>query len=265
MRHHAPRGCLRLGSADVSHKEWWRRLFDTTLYFELYEAQDTELALTQVSQLVTLLALRPHTRILDVGCGYGRHSVELARRGFDVTGVDISDVQLTRARERAAATGVAVDFHRLDGRALEFEAEFDAAVSMFLSFGFFETDAEHLAMLQGVSRSLKPGGRFLMDFWNREYEIQRFDRWQVDRTGEIFELEEWDFDYLQGRLNWTNHAFFPDGRHESWYHSIRAYTVVEMKTLFEQAGLHLDAVYGSLAGTPYSIESQASIFVATKP
>lgn len=245
--------------------EWWRRLFNSSLYFELYESQDTKLASAQVPQLLSLLALTPPARILDVGCGYGRHSVELARLGFDVTGVDISEVQLTRAKEKASAAEVSVDFRLGDARALEFEAEFDAAISMFLSFGFFETDAEHVAMLRGIAQALRPGGRFLMDFWNREYEIQRFDRWQVERTGEVFEFEEWDFDYLNGRLNWTNHAFFPDGRHESWYHSIRAFTVVEMKTLFERAGLRLDAVYGGLAGEPYSIESQASIFLATKP
>lgn len=245
--------------------EWWRRLFNSTLYFDLYESQDTELAKTQVPQLTARLGLVPPARVLDVGCGYGRHSVELARLGFQVTGVDISEVQLARAREKAQAAEVAVDFRLGDARALEFEREFDAAVSMFLSFGFFDTDAEHVSMLRGISRALRPGGRFLLDFWNREYEIQRFDRWQVERTGEVYEVEEWEFDYLKGRLNWTNHAFFPDGRHESWYHSIRAYTVVEMKTLFEHAGLHLDAVYGSLAGSPYSIESQAAIFVATKP
>jgi SAM-dependent methyltransferase len=245
--------------------EWWRRLFETTLYFELYEAQDVELAKTQVPQALALLDLTPPARILDVGCGYGRHSIELARLGFEVTGVDISEVQLGRAREKAQTVEVSVGFRQGDARTLEFEAEFDAAISMFLSFGFFETDAEHLAMLRGIARALRPGGRFLMDFWNREYEIQRFDRWQVERTGDVFELEEWDFDYLNGRLNWTNHAFFPDGRHESWYHSIRAYTVVEVKALFEQAGLRLDAVYGGLSGTPYSIESQAAIFLATKP
>lgn len=245
--------------------EWWRRLFNTTLYFELYAAQDTELARTQVPQLLTLVDLTPPARILDVGCGYGRHSVELARLGFEVTGVDISEVQLARARERALTAEVSVDYRLQDVRALPFESEFDAAISMFLSFGFFETEDEHLAMLRGVSQALRSGGRFLLDFWNREYEIQRFDRWQVERTGEVYEVEEWEFDYLRGRLNWTNHAFFPDGRHESWYHSIRAYTVVEVKSLLEQAGLLLDAVYGSLAGAPYSLESQAAIFVATKP
>ncbi|MGH2454300.1 MAG: SAM-dependent methyltransferase, partial [bacterium] len=168
--------------------EWWRRLFNSTLYFDLYESQDTELAKTQVPQLTALLGLAPPARVLDVGCGYGRHSVELARLGFQVTGVDISEVQLARAGEKAQAAEVAVDFRLGDARALEFEGEFNAAVSMFLSFGFFETDAEHVSMLRGISRALRPGGRFLLDFWNREYEIQRFDRWQVERTGEVYEV-----------------------------------------------------------------------------
>lgn len=244
--------------------EWWKRIFNTSLYFELYEAQDTELAKTQVEQVLALLDLSPPARILDVPCGYGRHSVELARRGFAVTGVDISEVQLDRAKEKAAAAEVSVDFHLTDARALSFEAEFDAAINMFLSFGLFETDEEHLAMLAGIGRALTPGGRFLMDFWNREHEIQAFDRWVVERTGDVFEVEEWEFDHLKGRLNWTNHALFTDGRRESWFHSIRAYTVVEMKQLFEQAGFQLDAVYGSLAGAPYSIDAEAAIFLATK-
>jgi SAM-dependent methyltransferase len=103
---------------------------------------------------------------------------------------------------------------------MEFEAEFDAALNLFLSFGYFETDDEHIAMLAGIARALRPGGRFLMEFWNREYEIRYFDQYQVERTGEVLEVEEWEFDHLRGRLNWTNTAFFPDGRRESWWHSI---------------------------------------------
>ncbi len=244
--------------------EWWQKLFNTTLYFELYEPADTELAKKQVGQLITLLDLQPPGRILDVPCGYGRHSIELAARGFEVTGVDASEVQLARAREKAAAAGVSVDLRRQDARALDFGAQFDVALNMFLSFGYFETDEEHLAMLAGITRALKPGGRFLMDFWNREHEIQTFDKRQVDRTGDVYEIEEWEFDHLRGRLNWTNHAFFPDGRHESWFQSIRAYTVVEVKTLLERAGLTLDAVYGGLDGRPYAIESEVTIFVATR-
>ena len=244
--------------------EWWKRLFETPLYFELYEAQDSKKAIREVSQAVALLSLSPPARILDVPCGYGRHAVELARRGFAVTGVDVAETQLNRAREKAAAAQARVDFRLEDARALDFEAEFDVVLNLFLSFGYFETDGEHVAMLAGIARALRPSGRFLMEFWNREYEIRYFDRFQVERTGDIVEVEEWEFDHLRGRLNWTNTAFFPDGRRESWWHSIRAYSVAEMLALFERAGLQVDAVYGGMDGQPYSIEAEAAIFLATK-
>lgn len=191
--------------------------------------------------------------------------MECGRRGFAVTGVDAAEMQLSRAREKAQAAGVSIDFRLQDARALDFEPEFDAALNLFLSFGYFQTDDEHVAMLAGIARALRPGGRFLMEFWNREYEIRYFDRYQVERSGDIVEVEEWEFDHLRGRLNWTNTAFFPDGRRESWWHSIRAYSVVEMVTLFERAGLRVDAVHGGMDGQPYSIEAEAAIFLATKP
>lgn len=244
--------------------DWWQRLFETPLYFELYETEDTKKAIREVAQAMALLDLAPPARVLDVPCGYGRHAVELARRGFTVTGVDVAETQLARAREKATAAGVAVDLRRQDARTMGFDAEFDAALNLFLSFGYFETDDEHVAMLAGIARALRPGGRFLMEFWNREYEIRYFDRYQVERTGDVVEVEEWEFDHLRGRLNWTNTAFFPDGRRESWWHSIRAYSVVEMRALFERAGLRVDGVYGGMDGRSYSIEAEAAVFLATR-
>jgi len=92
----------------MDNKEWWKHLFESPLYFELYEAEDTKKAVREVAQALTLLRLTPPGRILDVPCGYGRHSVECARRGFTVTGVDAAQTQLVRAREQARAAGVEV-------------------------------------------------------------------------------------------------------------------------------------------------------------
>ncbi|HEU5298507.1 MAG TPA: class I SAM-dependent methyltransferase [bacterium] len=245
--------------------EWWKQLFNSPIYFELYAAEDTKKAVKEVRDLLRLLDLQPPARVLDVPCGYGRHALELARRGFTVTGIDASPVQLARAREEAGKAGVAVDLREVDARELPFEGEFDLAINMFLSFGYFETDAEHLAMLAGIARALRPGGRFLMHLWNREYEIRYFDQYQVDRSGDVVEVEEWEFDHLRGRLNWKNTAFFPDGRRESWWHSIRAYTIAELRGLLERAGLRLEAVYGGLGGEPYSIESEESVLIAERP
>ena len=117
-----------------------------------------------------------------------------------------------------------------------------------------------------LARVLRPGGRLLIDFWNREHELRAFQETVLDRRDDdILEIEEWTFDHLAGRLNWTNTVVFPDGRREAWHHTIRAYTVVEIKKMLETAGFELTAVYGSLAGEPYTMDSQAAIFVARRP
>jgi SAM-dependent methyltransferase len=108
------------------------------------------------------LGLKRGARVLDVACGTGRHAVRLARRGADVVGVDASAAYLRGAR-RAARGLKNARFVRGDMRRLPYAGEFDAAVNLWTSFGYFETPAEDLEVLRGVARSLKPGGKFLID------------------------------------------------------------------------------------------------------
>ncbi len=106
-------------------------------------------------------------RILDIGCGTGRHSVELARRGYGVVGVDLSEAQLRRAREKAAAAGVGAEFRRCDARELPFAAEFELAIMLCEgAFPLMETDEMNFAILQGTARALKPGGKFIFTTLN---------------------------------------------------------------------------------------------------
>lgn len=111
----------------------------------------------EVESILRLLRLRPRARILDVPCGYGRHAVELARRGFQVTGVDISPKLLAQAREAARTRGVAAEFRRGDMRRLRYRQRFDAVLNLFTSFGYFG-DREDLEVLKGFRRALRPGG-----------------------------------------------------------------------------------------------------------
>ncbi|MDR7421617.1 MAG: methyltransferase domain-containing protein [Armatimonadota bacterium] len=246
-------------------REWWRDVFDRPTFLELYERADVERAATQVEQVVRLLDLHPPARVLDLCSGYGRHSVELARRGFDVVGVDISEMQVRRAAARAAAAGSAAAFVVGDARALPVAGPFDAAINMFLSFGYFATDAENQAMLAEVARVLRRGGRLLIDFWNREQEIRNFQPVVLDRRDDdILEIEDWTFDPLAGRLNWVNTVIFPDGRREAWTHSIRAYTVAEVRAMLDAAGFALAALYGGLDGAPYTLDAEAAVFVAER-
>ena len=247
------------------HHEWWRDVFDRPAFFELYERSDTALAVAQANQIIRLLDLRTPARILDLPCGYGRHSIELAGRGFRMTGIDISETQVAKAREKARAAGRRAQFIVGDARALPVAGPFDAAINMFLSFGYFATDDENHAMLREIARVLRPGGRLLIDFWNREHEIRLFQPTIIDeRDDDIREIEEWSFDPLAGRLNWTNTVIFPDGRRESWDHSIRAFTVAEVRKMLEAARMKLIVVYGSLNGEAYTMDSESAIFIAER-
>jgi SAM-dependent methyltransferase len=245
--------------------EWWEDIYNRQIYFDLYEEEDTKLAEKEIQQVVTLLHPADGAHILDLCCGYGRHSIPLAQRGFQVTGVDLSAKQIQHAREVASKAHTHLDFHVADARKLNFQGVFEVVLSMFVSFGFFNDETENKAMLQGVFRALKPGGRFLLDFWNREKEIREFKPTTSEKIRDVIILKEWQFDVLAGRLNWTNTVIFPDGKRESWEHSVRAYTVAELKALLEEAGLKFEAVYGSLAGEDYTIDSPSAIIIATRP
>lgn len=245
--------------------EWWHDVFNRPAFFELYQQADLARAATQVDQVLTLLDLRPPARVLDVCSGYGRHSVELTRRGYSVIGVDISPVQVASAVQHATSAGVAPAFVIGDARALPVRGPFDAAINMFLSFGYFATDGESQAMLDGVARALRRGGRLLVDFWNREREMRGFQESVLDRRDDdILEIEDWSFDPLAGRLTWLNTVIYPDGRREAWTQSIRAFTVAEIKAMLEAAGFALIALYGSLGGEPFTMDSEAAIFVAER-
>lgn len=250
--------------------EWWRDVFSRPTFLHLYERADLERARTQVDQILALLDLHPPARVLDVCSGYGRHSLELARRGFAVTGVDISEMQVRQARRHAqAAEGLTTHARPLfvvgDVRALPVRGPFDAAINMFLSFGYFATDAESQAMLDQIGRVLRRGGRLLIDFWNREHEIRAFQPTVLDRRDDdILEIEDWTFDPLAGRLSWVNTVIFPDGRREAWTQSIRAFTAAEIKAMLSAAGFTLIGLYGSLDGGPFDLDAEAAVFVAER-
>ena len=106
-------------------------------------------------------------RILDIGCGTGRHAIELARRGYDVVGIDLSESLLRRAGEKAAAMGLAVDFRRHDARDLPFRREFDLAIMLCEgAFPLMETDEMNFRILQGAANALKPGSKFIFTTLN---------------------------------------------------------------------------------------------------
>src|SRR5438309_10412659 len=125
-------------------------------------------AATEVDHLTKLLTLQPPAKVLDLCCGLGRHSLELARRGFDVTGVDSTGVYLRRAQKQAQAENLNVEFVQEDMRQFCRPETFDITLNLFTSFGYFESPAEDRRVLVNVHKSLKSGGRLVLDLMGKE-------------------------------------------------------------------------------------------------
>jgi ubiquinone/menaquinone biosynthesis C-methylase UbiE len=152
-------------------KQWYETLFEN--YARTYDGEVfTQGTLQEVTFIEQEIGFDKTKRILDVGCGTGRHSIELAKRGYDVTGVDLSDSQLQRAREKAAEAGVQVRFIQCDARDLKFENEFDAALTICEGgFALMETDEMNFSILKGASRALTSGGIFILTTLNAFYPL----------------------------------------------------------------------------------------------
>lgn len=219
----------------------------------------------EVEALVKLLALPPGSKILDLCCGHGRHAIPLAQRGYEVTGLDLSEVFLQKAREDAAAQGVSVRWVRSDMREIPFQDEFDAVINMFSAFGYLEDEGEDLKVLRQVRRALKPGGLFLMEIVHREALIRRFESrsWHYGEDG-ILVLEERCFNLLTGRNQVEVTLIHPNGRRKVYYHAMRIYSLTELARLLQEAGLTVEATYGGLEGGELTLDSQRLVILARK-
>ncbi len=147
-------------------KQWYEVLFSN--FSNQYDKQQFTGGTTgEVDFIEAEASHNRAARILDIGCGTGRHSIELARRGYSVTGIDLSDSMLASARAKAQANGTAVKFIRADACRLEFRNEFDLAI-MLCEGGFplMQTDEMNFMILQSAANALKPNGKFIFTTLN---------------------------------------------------------------------------------------------------
>jgi 2-polyprenyl-3-methyl-5-hydroxy-6-metoxy-1,4-benzoquinol methylase len=150
----------------MKKKQWYEGLFEN--YAQKYDEEIfTKGTLGECDFIEKELNFDRSLRILDIGCGTGRHSIELAKRGYNITGIDLSESQLKRAKEKAASENLKIQFLRHDARDLHFFSEFDVAI-MICEGGFplMETDEMNYDILKSINRSLKPESKFIFTTLN---------------------------------------------------------------------------------------------------
>ena len=197
-------------------------------------------------------------------CGGGRLSLELASWGYEVTGVDQSPQLLEAARRSASLRSLRVDLQKRDMRDLPWDEEFDGAICIWSSFGYFD-EAGDAEFLRSVSRSLKPGARFIFDTPLIETLVSEMLAeprvWQ--EVGDLLALEERGFECETSRVKsaWT---FIRDGEKEFRELSMRLYTYRELVSMLAQAGFGDWQAYGGLDFEPFDLADRRLYVVATK-
>jgi len=212
--------------------------------------------------------LKPGSRVLDAPCGFGRHAVEFARLGYKVTGVDFNETELARAREAAAQAKVTLSLACQDMRDMDFAGEFDLAVNLFSSIGYF-TDDEDRLLLDRFWRALGPGGVFVIDTRNRDQVVRSMPAEERQRNDEWTLRIENRFDPATSRWTarwWRLEAEAPeDSAGELVGESeIRLYAAHELRAMLRPDRWSRVDLYGGLDGTPFSVDARRLVFVARK-
>lgn len=238
---------------------WYKDWFDSPLYEKIYANRDEEEARRLASFIAKVAPNTHYTKLLDLGCGRGRHSLNLAELGYSVTGIDLSPAAIEKANQNAADANLDINFKVADMRE-RLGQQFDIVVNLFTTFGYFESDQENESVIKNVAEMLKPGGLFFLDFMNVtrsvnelvEKEAGEFDgiSYHIERKVEdLFIIKKMDFS-------------IPDGEDVSYTERVRKLDLDWFKKAFSKNNFHLLHVYGDYDGNDFDINDSPRLLMA---
>lgn len=231
-------------------KQWYELIFQN--YGNKYEQESfTKGTAGECDFIESELNFDKTLKIIDVGCGTGRHSIELAKRGYQITGIDLSESMLKKARENAEVNGLRIDFRLMDARRLEFENEFDVALMLCEgAFPLMETDEMNFEILQGVAKSLRPKGKFIFTTLNGLFplfnSVQAFCSSAIDQGNMTYSQNS--FDLMTMRDHNVTTAVDDDGNERQIDCNERYYMPSEINWLLKTIGFIKIEIFGATLG-----------------
>lgn len=217
----------------------------------------------EVQGLLDLTGLPEGAEVLDLCCGFGRHSLEMARRGLRVTGIDRTQSYIERAKREGADENLNCSFKLGDVRHMTTEKKYDGVASMWNSFGYTEDPEDDHLILEKVSQSLKPGGVFILDTPGKEVIASGFEANTWFERGETKILLEYSIE-----MNWTvlrnRWLFFENEKMWEFQFTQRIYSALELSQMLYQHGFDDIDIWGSWDGAPYDDKAERLILVAKK-
>jgi SAM-dependent methyltransferase len=248
--------------------DWWKSAFSHT-YADVFHRLFPEPTEQEIAYIATSFSVRTHTRVLDLACGEGRHAIPLARLGYEVTGVDISEDFLERAREKSRGISPPPTFLLQDIRTIHLHERFNLVLLIGNSFGY-GTDADQQQILHVVAAHLDVEGSFLLSLPNGEKSMAGFEKaGTLSRTyeleGDPVEVrEDYQFDAASSvkRSVWSIwKAGVRVYEHEA---RVRYYVQKEVVSMLESAGFFVDQISGNFDGVPFTAQCSRMVIQATK-
>lgn len=247
-------------------KENWYKGFFSKYYLQfLGHKKNSRETKQEVKFICRILGLSKGEKILDLACGSGRHTVELAKRGFNVTGLDFDKQLLGLAKKLAKRNNVILRLIKSDMRIIPYKNEFSAIINMFSSFGYFSQEKENFKVLKAVSSALKKNGLFLLDLPNKNWLLTKVPKkiWQKVKNNYL--LEERFFD--KRRKIYFNKIIVitPHKKIKHINTLMRLYDLPEIEKKLNDAGLEVLKVYGNYKEEKFKKElSPRMIILAQK-
>jgi SAM-dependent methyltransferase len=233
--------------------QWFENWFDSPYYHILYQHRNYREAELFIDRLIDYFHPSPGARFLDLACGKGRHSLYLNKKGYDVTGIDLSPENITCANYFKSTNGKSnLHFCIQDMRKIVWKNEFDYVVNLFTSFGYFEEDADDYATVEAVSKALKPGGLFVLDFMNVQKIISNLVVHEVKIIDDIeFEITK----SIENHFIVKHIHFIDKGKEYHFQERVKALTLNDFKKYFEAAKLKIVDLRGNYDLEPFDPEN----------
>ena len=239
---------------------WFERWFNSPYYHLLYGDRDELEAAQFIDQLLKTLNLQGGSRILDIGCGKGRHARQISSKGYEVYGIDLSEQSIQEAKKHQTHN---LEFFVHDMRQLFWHEHFKLVVNLFTSFGYFHNRADDKRVIDGVFDALMPGGRLVIDFMNTQKVVENLISHEEKTINDIEFIINRKVE--KGMIEKTIHVI--DGSEEQTFvEEVDELYLSDFEALLSSSGFDLQDVYGDYQLSSFdSQHSDRLIIVASKP